>query len=514
MPKLPTFTANVGDPTLNIRSAPVPQTGAALAQLGRAGFQAADQLLRIQEQEDVRKVQLQAATIRADQTQALALARDEGGDLDKVRETFEDQLSQLQNVPETTAGRASAQLVEQTARQQFFTAVDTAKVSRAAAGAQTAFTDYMAVSARTITADPSTSEDVKGGFVSFVDTLPDLSPQARDRLVREGFEDIDSAAVKRFIDLDPGFSLQELRTGKSWPHLTPAQRVAAIGIAGERIQTEASRGRAEVRWQEHERTIRGEQAYNEGIKQLLFPKDSGSRSSALVSADQNPDMDAQQRINLYNINERLSEDALTPINSDPIVFRQLYERITAPFGSSRKLTSIVELGNFFIQGKLGKQDFAWLSEQLSQDVDPVGKSFNSSAKPFLDAIRKRLDKSTLTTQDPEGALRYMEFVQEFDAAVLRDREEGRDPRELFDPNGTRFSGRWPTALRRSGLDVIRETAGGLAAATPTPPTTVDFQKMEPITSQEQLDKFPGGFFKAPDGRLAFKPKGPVTSSAQ
>lgn len=514
MPQLPTFTAATSDPSLSVRSAPVPQTGAALQQVGAQIGQAADTVLRIQEQSDVRKVQLEAARIRADQTQAMALARDQGGDFDEVRQRFEDQLADLQNVPETAAGRASASVVQEQARQQFFNAVDQAKVSRAGAEAQTAFTDYMSISARTITADPSSSEAVKEGFGVFVDTMGGLSPEAKDRLLREGFSDIDSAAVKRFIDLDPGYSLQELRTGDSWPNLTPEQRVAAVGIAEERIQTEASRGRAEVRWKEHEKDIRGGQAYNEAMKQLLFPKDSNSRSSALVSADQNPDMNAQQRLNLYRINEQLSVDALNPIKSDPIVVRQLYERITAPFGSTRKLTDILELGNFFIQGKLSKQDFSWLSEQVSQDQDPSGRSFQQTSKPFLDAMRKRLDKSTLTTQDPEGAARYMEFIQEYDAAVLQARENKEDPRELIDPNSPKFAGRWPTALRRSGIEVIRETATKLKQEVPPLPTPEQFEALEPITSQEALDDFEGGFFRTPDGRLAFKPKGPRKTSAQ
>ena len=38
--------------------------------------------------------------------------------------------------------------------------------------------------------------------------------------------------------------------------------------------------------------------------------------------------------------------------------------------------------------------------------------------------------------------------------------------------------------------------------------------MTPITSPEQLENFQGGFFRDSTGRLGFKPKGKIKSSAQ
>lgn len=517
MPKLPTFTADVGNAgTIGGRRATAAdfggEVGQALQTAGQVTQKGAQQINQMLEEEDVRKVQLQAAKLRADQTAALWEATQSGGDFEALGQDFDNKLQDLGTLPTTGRGRGAAALIQEQARREFDLSIARAKVTRSAEQAAVQYTDYMTTAAATVAADPSQSEIVKDGFAVFVQTFSGLSPEAKDRMLREGFSDLDSASVSRMTDIDPDFTLQELqRNPDAWSGLDPKERVAAIGLAQQEIQNRETRGRAEIRFREYERGIRGDMAYNEISKKMMFPRTDGERGQALDEAAQNEDISGPQRIALHALYEKLSEDAIKPIVSDPQVVRQLYERITVPFGATRKVRNTEELDLAFIQGKLSSKDLVWLKEMFAFDQDGGGRGFIETAKPFLDSMRKRLDKSTLAgDQDPEGALRYSQFLQEFWTQHKSMRDNNLDPRALVDAKNTEFAGNWPSALQRPFLEVLRETAGKISPKPVKFPTTQEFIAMPALTTTEEVEALaPGTVFKTASGKMGIRPQGPL-----
>lgn len=415
---------------------------------------AADKLKTMEEDDEVRRVQLEAARLRAEYAQALESARQSGADYGEVEEEYQQRINDMDSLAKTTKGRQAAALAQAGQRKEFFDSVNRAKLSRAVEQSSQEMVEYLNIAAAGITADPSQVEAYKANLQNIVNAYSGLSPEQKKRLYMEGAAILDEGAAKAWLAIDPQFTLDNLKTGK-WADLPADTRVAMVAQAKDKIQQEEMRKRTDIVWSENRRNERGRLAYRDSLRQLAFPEDEGSRKLALDSAEHNMDLSAEQVKALYAFDKALQDDHRKPTVSNPTVVRHLYGSIAAPYGSSRKMVDADDIASAFVLGEISRVDHDWLQKIFDMDMDPKGRAFMETAKPHLESVASHIGKSTLGSPDPAGDELYARFLKRFYDEVDTLREAEEDPRQLLNPDAPNYIMNWREAAKRGMGAVMR-----------------------------------------------------------
>lgn len=459
MPRLKNYTApEVPGVRMQGRASPEAfgaDVAAAAGGLG-GGMQAAgEQIMRSREEQDLRRAQLEAAKLRTEMSAAFEEAHRTGRDYDEVAEQFSERMSAADEFAETRAGRQAIELQRIQIQREFNTALVRHKAVRAGEEAQAALLDFSEVAGQGLTNDPTLADAYKANLRNLVDTYSDLSPQQRDALYQEFAADLDQTAAARMADIAPEFVLANAGKPGMWQDLTPQQRAAVVGKAKENIWRAKTRARQEEMWARQDQAHRGDIAYADYSTKLLYPE-GGNRSEILREAAENPDMTGGQIQGLYRLNEALLEDAQRPLQSDPTKLVNLITRLTLPYGDPQKITTLDAVNEAMANRQLSRTDYEYLVRLYEADRDPQGRDFLQRAKPLMEEVARRVDKSTMLKTDPQGKAQYAKWHQDFMERYRAKREENKDPSVLLDTRSPEYAGNLLSAQSRAGLPVQLE----------------------------------------------------------
>lgn len=457
MPKLPTFTAKLGGAgPISTRATPEAfgaAVGRGLEQVGAAGMQVGEFLAERAEADELRKVQLEAARLRANHARDLEQARLSGQDYKEVEDKYDAELYKLGELAETKKGVHAVRMAQEENRLRFYQSTTKARIARATERAQHDYSEYIEIAGAGITADPSTYEDFTKGLHSYVDSMPGLSPEQKQAIFNEGAGVIQSNAGARFVQLNPQFVKEQVGNPDFLPDLTPTQRAALSGRADELLwqrETRAMTLRRNAVW---EREEAGKLSYSKSISRVI----NGSKDevdTALAEAEHDPAMTGGQRAAIVRFAEAAAEQRTKPIRSNPQTVFDLFERITQDYGDPAKITHEEQLHGFFVDGQVSISDYNWLSKLIAEDRTPEGRSFNADAKLFLKAQLASLDRSTANATDPIGKERISNLQQAFFQDVTMLKDKGEDPRQLMDPKSPWYFAKRYDTRRRSDFAIM------------------------------------------------------------
>jgi len=428
--------------------------GRALVGVGETAGKVADQLKTIEENSEVRRAQLEAARLRAEFAQEMEKARLDGSDYAAVEEKYQERIAERDSLAKTTKGRQAVALSQQLQKKEFFDTVNRAKLSRAVERSTQEFNEFLNIAGAGLAADPSQVDFYKAGLKNTVEAYPGLSPEQKKALYQSAAAILDEGAAKAFLAIDPEITLKALQTG-DWPDMSADTRMTMVAQAKDRIHMLEQRKRTDVMWEQQKRNERGRLAHRDGIRQLAFPENEGSRKLALESAEHNVDLSDQQVKSLYAFDKALRDDERKPVVSKPAVVRQLYQRITAPYNTARKMKDAAVIAGAFIDGDLSRVDHDWLQEAFDMDTDPKGRAFMGLAKPHLESVASHIGKSTLGSPDPAGDELYARFLKRFYEEVDDLRVKDEDPRQLLDPASPNYVMNWKEAAKRGMTAIMR-----------------------------------------------------------
>jgi len=125
----------------------------------------------------------------------------------------------------------------------------------------------------------------------------------------------------------------------------------------------------------------------------------------------------------------------------------LLDRIRKPEGDRNKIVDVNPIYDAYLKNKISKSDFQFVRNEFTQLRTPDGQNFEKQKSDFLSTIKGQLDKSTLIKQDESGKQAYYLFQSDLGKKIADYRQQGKDPRDLLDPDKPDFVGN-PTNLTR------------------------------------------------------------------
>jgi hypothetical protein len=171
---------------------------------------------------------------------------------------------------------------------------------------------------------------------------------------------------------------------------------------------------------------------------------------------------AQTFINV--LHTRANEAQNAPQRTNPVVMKNLFNRIHLPDGHPMKIVDPLPIHQAYIKGAgLSWEDMKHLEKEVFDSLTPEGSKFGQDKKRFFDAIEKKVvqyDAFQVLT-DPTAPERFMWFQQDVENRVAQYRKEGKDPRLLFDRNSKEYMGtdQALAEYRKDPLEVMRERSG-------------------------------------------------------
>lgn len=121
---------------------------------------------------------------------------------------------------------------------------------------------------------------------------------------------------------------------------------------------------------------------------------------------------------------------------------RLYSRMIADFGDPEKITTPEPIEKEFVEGKLTKEDFKWLREDVIKKRSETGDSLHNTRDDFLKGYEFAISKSNPLAGllDPDGLIQFSRFKFFVDQEIKRIGQEKKDPMNLFNPNSPEFLG--------------------------------------------------------------------------
>lgn len=460
MPKLPDpLTARVGGGQLDV-SASAESFGAAqgraMEYAGGQMMKAADTMKTLQENDELRKVQLEAARIQTEYNQALEEARMSGASINDVEAKYQERLLDLDQLGTTTKARSAAKLAIQQGKRLFFDSANKIRVQQYADAATKDYIDLIELAGNSLGNRPDEVDEWQARLDAAIDTYG-LPPEKKELLKQKAYQELDMIAAERFIEIDPGFAIEELKRG-AWDHLPGDKRPALIAKAQNEIEA-----RERLQWarEAHERMLEDEENkkhFSQGVTDIIQATEMGKFDSAVNTILRNPKLDGGQKITLVNFAESFAKGEG---KTDHGIMNNLFRRIMLPYGDPEKITDPSEIVAYKAAGKLSRTDFDWLYGLWSDDNSPEGRAFNTEAKDLVQMVQKRVDDSTMMSNDPDGAANFADWHREFMRTVDEYRKGGKDPRKLLDPSSPEYAGNWLSAQRRSGVRVMKDQAAAM-----------------------------------------------------
>lgn len=280
----------------------------------------------------------------------------------------------------------------------------------------------------------------------------------RDELKRGAVNALARSAVQGSIRQRPAQALADLQAGGSgtWHKddltdadyhtlLTQAKTAThALDVDKDRAYTEAERQRKEL-------------ARTTTTKLLtkLAAHDQDPTSPPLTAQDiidsglgRYDDNGMQSLIGI--VHARSKETDGHKIQTDPTVYRNLFNDIHRPEGDPKKITDPAIIQDAFgKRGKLSFDDMNDLRRELFESKTPDGVKLSTDKKETLDLLKTQITKSNMLMGkiDQDGDFNMMRFTKYVDRQIQAYKAAKKDPHDLFDDSKPDFVGK-PEILKK------------------------------------------------------------------
>jgi hypothetical protein len=421
------------------------QEGRALENLGGAVSQVADVVAKRLDQENTSDVTQKLTKANADLAMDLqnTLRTAQPGDK-KVFEDYnkrvEDTLGKIGEEANTvsarnfygdTSVRIRAQLTQTAANGQ----ADLAGVK--------AVTDYTSslnnLSAATL-ADPSSASlqrELHGKTIENLVATGQLPREKALQLQMQGDQALAKSAVRGWIQLDPEYAKQKMKTGEFDKDLGAEGKVQLYGEADQAIrgkEIDIERRRAQ-----QERVVKQQQQQTQN-KMLQAMVDGSLDTKSIL----NSNLEAfgsgskEQFLNML----KMANSSEVKLKDDGAVVQNLYSRIHLPDGDPNKLTDENELNNFFGRG-LGFAGLNHLRDEMQGRQTEAGKIESDMKKQVFEIAKSKLTKSNpmIGIRDPEGDENMARFNAFFQQEYKEQRAKGVLASALLNPDSPQYLGK-------------------------------------------------------------------------
>jgi hypothetical protein len=434
MPKLPTFTAQIGDaPTLGGRRASADDFAPGNP-LGKTAQRVGEALLSGAEEEESRKALIASSEIRAKYARALDEAALSDTDTDKLKEQMQEELSKVGDDFQTTRGVQSLQLHQANTELMFDEQSNRVKITRAAATARLEGSKFLNSASELLRSNPDYLGTAEKDAAAFAATLQHISPEQRAEIEQGLKQELNMAAAISAARLDPEGAKKRLEAGE-WS-LTPQQREAAVGKADSEIRSKRAEESYQRAVQEHEERERDDKARDTHFADII----KGTATRRAIMDD--PNLRPQTREHLVVFMEaRAKEQLTTEKKSNPVVMRDLWLRIHAPDSDPKKVYNGDAIFEAVSKGHLSTTDANQLNLLVANQKDENNRSVGQRLALMSSTIGRAISADPVFTAQP--AL-VAEIQNDYNARVLDKmtqlRKENKDPTIVFDPNSKEYVG--------------------------------------------------------------------------
>jgi hypothetical protein len=274
------------------------------------------------------------------------------------------------------------------------------------------------------------------------------------KLQREGDQSIVKSSIRGWIELNPSYAKQKLKS-KEYDSELGAEGIKQL--MGEIDQAERAREIEEERRQralEKARKAQQEQTQNDFLVKLteggLSTKDVlGSNLDAFGSGSK------EQFLNML----RQANSSERALQTDPATMMALFNRIHLPDGDPKKLYDENELNDYFGRG-LSLSDLHHLRDEMQGRKTTAGQVESDMKKQVMEIARGKLTKSNPLTgfRDPVGDEQMQKFMTFFFQEYQAERSKGTSSLDLLNPDSPKYLGRAIDQFTRTPQQIMRDLA--------------------------------------------------------
>lgn len=350
--------------------------------------------------------------------------------------------------------------------------------------------------------DPSSYELQSQLHTQGIQNLVDqgLLPQAKaDELKQDGEAALAKAAIRGWANLDPDYAKKKLKDGAFDKQLGAEGKVQLYGEVEQSIRAKEIEGERLKRKQEEidkqnrmntqndflSKMVKNELTADDILKSNLEAFGSGSKEQFL------------QLMKAQNQSDRLKTDASVMVN--------IFDKINLPDGDPNKITDENELNKYLGNG-LSFTDLQRLRGEIQGKGTQAGGVEADLKKGLMNIAKGQLTKSNPLTgvMDPEGDSNYQRFMVFFLDEYKKQKEAGKSPQELLNPESKDYLGkiipqykRTPQEVMRSMVNQMKQTPsnGGLSSSK----TSGETQPPAPKENARQPGESPQDYLKRMKG---------------
>lgn len=469
MPKLPTFQANVGDlPISGGRRATAEDFGGDIGKALGSVNTAVRQVHAAMEDSESRTAIIESSAIRAKYAKRLDEAALSNGDLEKLKQDMNDELSKVGESFATRRGQDSLALHTSNTNLMYDQQANAIAVRRARAEATLGAGRLLRNESVLIQGNLSYLAVAEQNAEEYVATLR-TDPEHKANIVEMLKNNYNVTAAVQLARTDPE-AKAKLEAGAF--DLKPEQRLQAIHeadrAANARLVDEA-RVREEKRRMLNERD---DEARDKTFKGIM----TGNVSAREIL--NNPDFLPATREHMMNVlKARVEETRGGAKKSDPIVQKDLWLRIHAPDTDPRKIFTGDEIFKAVERGALNTTDANALNVLVANQKDENNRTFSMRLREQMMIVSRTMNDSAEYKNQPDvSAAIQMSLIAQVEKRALEMRQENKSPDTLLDPDSKDY-------FFKPGI--LKSTADGVKAAEtaqlPRIETQADYDALAPGT---------------------------------
>jgi hypothetical protein len=292
------------------------------------------------------------------------------------------------------------------------------------------------------------------------------------QLETQGETALSKAAMRGWIDLNPAYAKEKLKSGEFDSTLGADGKAQMLGEIDQAVRAQEVEQERRIRQQERNTKIQQQKTQNHFLTAMtegkLSSKDIlGSNLEAFGSGSKEQFLNMMKMAN--SPDEKLKTDATTMI--------ALFDRIQLPDGDPNKLMDENELNGYFGRG-LSITDLNRLRDEIQGTQTDAGKMEGEMKRQMMEIARGKLTKSNPLTgfKDPIGDEQMAKFQINFMNEYKAQRTAGKSAQSLLNPDSPEYLGKNLMSYVRTPQQIMRDLApkrakpsdGGLAVTTSTP----------------------------------------------
>jgi hypothetical protein len=302
----------------------------------------------------------------------------------------------------------------------------------------------------TVRSDPSSVRETLGQWESTVKELVRTSPaltgvqsaKIQGELTQHGKSEIVKSALIGMAAINPAAATKAVESGQYAEYISGADAKAIIANAQQQVRAQ----RVDETYARHNNDLQrrqvSEAAENEVLKRVYSddPKVMGQVSTKSIVNDDRLSNPTKEKL------IRLVEREMKPESDAKVSARtslDLFARIALPDGDPRKLTSLDDITQARIDGKLTKADYNDLRREYTEARTPQGEKLSKDREDFLKRWAPMIDGGFSVTgmHSMLGTQKTYEFQSDARRQEEDLRKRGLDPHLVYDPRSEYFFGK-------------------------------------------------------------------------